>query len=90
MNKAICFVILISLSSLTVMAQDASSEADLAFAKKGKRIKIDFGDELVQGEVGTPDAMFLNTKKNHNFKKLIKIRENFNVEMDKSKNAFQK
>lgn len=57
---------------------------------KAGRIKLNFEDELIQGKRDNPELMMMNLRKRPAFKKLLKLRENFNPEMDRSKNAFQK
>jgi len=61
----------------------------LAFAEEGKKssgekktTSINFEDELIEGEVKKPELMYLLQKKQFNFKKLIKLRENFIPEMN--------
>ncbi|MGE3681651.1 MAG: hypothetical protein AB7G93_07990 [Bdellovibrionales bacterium] len=46
-----------------------------------KRTTIDFEDELVEGELKKPELFYLLQKKQFNFKRLIKLRENFLPEM---------
>ena len=46
-----------------------------------KRTKIDFEDELVEGELKKPELFYLLQKKQFNFKRLIKLREDFIPEM---------
>jgi len=46
-----------------------------------KRTKIDFEDELVEGELKKPELFYLLQKKQFNFKRLIKLREDFLPEM---------
>lgn len=50
--------------------------------KGGKKsTKIDFEDELVEGELKKPELFYLLQKKQFNFKRLIKLREDFLPEM---------
>jgi len=51
---------------------------------KGKKTTIDFEDELIEGEVATPELLYLMQKKQFNFKKLIKLREDFKPEMHRT------
>lgn len=91
MNKfSSLFLFLISVGVTAPAFADQEEKPALVSADKNNRIKIDFEDELVKGKFNSPEMMYINTRKNNNFKKLIKIRENFNSEMDKSKNAFKK
>jgi len=46
-----------------------------------RRTKIDFEDELVEGELKKPELFYLLQKKQFNFKRLIKLREDFLPEM---------
>ncbi len=43
--------------------------------------RIQFDDELVEGEVRKPELFYLLQKKQFNYKRLIKLRENFLPEM---------
>jgi hypothetical protein len=49
--------------------------------KDKKRTSINFEDELIEGEVKKPELFYLLQKKQFNFKRLIKLRENFLPEM---------
>jgi hypothetical protein len=70
--------ILITALSLSSAAQDSKSGASK------KTTSINFEDELVEGEVKKPELMYLLQKKQFNFKKLIKLRENFIPEMNRT------
>jgi hypothetical protein len=43
--------------------------------------RIQFDDELVEGELNKPELFYLLQKKQFNYKRLIKLRENFLPEM---------
>jgi hypothetical protein len=64
-------------------APSAKSPAKGSAAKNGEKKKttIDFEDELVEGELKKPELFYLLQKKQFNFKRLIKLRENFLPEM---------
>lgn len=66
-------VVLLALTVLSVKAQEG----------KGQRKKqtIDFEDELVEGELKKPELFYLLQKKQFNYKRLIKLREDFLPEM---------
>ncbi len=51
--------------------------------QKGSKKKqtIDFEDELVEGELKKPELFYLLQKKQFNYKRLIKLREDFLPEM---------
>lgn len=71
---------LVTLIGLTV-GLSASAQTK---GKKLRRTKIDFEDQLIQGEVKKPELFYLLQKKQFNFGKLIKLRENFIPEMTKT------
>lgn len=51
-------------------------------SKKGKRqAVINFEDELIEGDIKKPELMYLLQRRQFNFKRLIKLRENFLPEM---------
>lgn len=62
---------------------------ELVFPDKNKKIQLNFTDELVQGNHVSADSMFMDSKKGAVMKKLIRLRENFNSNMEKSKNEFK-
>jgi hypothetical protein len=64
------------------LAQNASA--------KPKRTNVDFEDQLVQGEVKKPELFYLLQKKQFNFGKLIRLRENFVPEMGKTAEDIEK
>lgn len=95
MNKKYLILVLLALS-LNVWAQespppDASADAkpDLAFPDKKKKIQLNFSDELINGNAANTDVMLMDNAKSASMKKLIRIRENFNLNMEKSKNEFR-
>jgi hypothetical protein len=63
----------------TKTQQKSSSGGEKSGDKK--RTKIDFEDELVEGELKKPELFYLLQKKQFNFKRLIKLREDFLPEM---------
>lgn len=69
----------VSLQGLPVFAQSKARSGD-----SKKTTSINFEDELIEGEVKKPDLMYLLQKKQFNFKRLIKLRENFLPEMNRT------
>jgi hypothetical protein len=49
-----------------------------------RKTSIDFEDELIEGELKKPELFYLLQKKQFNFKRLIKLREDFLPEMRRS------
>lgn len=62
-------------------AQENKPAASGGGEKEKKKTKIDFEDELVEGELKKPELFYLLQKKQFNFKRLIKLREDFLPEM---------
>ncbi|MEK2645816.1 hypothetical protein [Bdellovibrio sp. BCCA] len=52
-------------------------------------MKLNFEDELVTGSTEKPDMSSFNTKTDFNYKKLIRVRENFVNEMEAGINDFK-
>lgn len=93
--KIISFLILVTLGFSTFAQDDddmdSSDSATAAtpapktkFIKKSKRTEVNFEDQLIKGEVQKPELFYLLQKKQFNFSKLIKLRENFLPEMKKT------
>ncbi len=71
-----------------VLLQDVSAQTEAA---KGERKKtLSFEDELVEGATQKPELFYLFQKKNFNYKRLIKLRENFLPEMRKTSEDLQR
>lgn len=49
---------------------------------KDKRTSVNFEDELIQGDIKTPELIHLLRKKQFNYKRLLKLRDNFLLEME--------
>ncbi len=59
-------------------------------SSKGKRTTIDFEDELIEGQAQKPDLSYLLQKRQFNYKRMIKLRENFLPEMRKTSEDMQR
>lgn len=90
-----------SLQMLTFTAQAQNSEttekikkspatSSANAAKDKRRQTIDFEDELIQGDVNKPELFYLLQKKQFNFKRLIKLREDFLPEMRRTSEEVQR
>lgn len=68
--------------------------SNLAFAQakqaESKKTSLSFEDELVEGATQKPELFYLFQKKNFNYKRLIKLRENFLPEMRKTAEDIQR
>ncbi|MEZ0392948.1 MAG: hypothetical protein ACAH59_12080 [Pseudobdellovibrionaceae bacterium] len=92
------FILGASLFSTSVQATDldpmdesttrAPAQSDPA--KPEKKKTLSFEDELVEGSTQKPELFYLFQKKNFNYKRLIKLRENFLPEMRKTSEDLQR
>lgn len=57
---------------------------------KENRATLNFEDELVEGSTQKPDLFYLFQRKNFNYNRLIKLRENFLPEMRKTTEDIQR
>ncbi len=57
---------------------------------KDKKATLNFEDELVEGSTQKPELFYLFQKKNFNYKRLIKLRENFLPELRKNAENVQR
>lgn len=81
------FILIASL----ILASAPSWAQDKKTAAAGKKTTdINFEDELIEGEVKKPELMYLLQKKQFNFKRLIKLRENFLPEMNRTAEGIQR
>ncbi|HPI39182.1 MAG TPA: hypothetical protein PLJ21_00155 [Pseudobdellovibrionaceae bacterium] len=58
--------------------------------QKMRRQEITFEDELVQGGTQKPELFYLLQKRNFNYGKLIKMRDNFIPEMEQTAKSLQR
>ncbi len=81
------FVLMLSilLSSSYLPAQQAG-----ASSVRERRATLNFEDELVEGSTQKPDLFYLFQKKNFNYGRLIKLRENFIPEMRRTTEDLQR
>jgi hypothetical protein len=87
------YFIIFCLIGMTVNLQIANA-ADTASGdkkpKKEKKQTLNFEDELVEGATNKPELFFLFQKKNFNYNRLIRLRENFIPEMKKTSEELQR
>lgn len=76
-------VAMVCLASVSARAEDkVVREADKTVFRK--KTVIDFTDVAVEGELTKPEGSYSVSKKKTTFKTLIKLRDNFNPELQKS------
>ena len=74
---------ILSLTSSAAFAQEkVTREADKTVFRK--KTTIDFTDVAIDGELTKPEGSYSVSKKKTTFKTLIKVRDNFNPELQKS------
>lgn len=81
MNKIYLNVVLLLLVSLSSAFAQNGKAPNRANEVPVKKHTLNFDDELIEGSVQKPELMYLLQRKNFNFKKLIRLRENFLPEM---------
>lgn len=79
-STVLCVVIFLSSN---VNAQEPSNQGE-------RKKTLSFEDELVEGATQKPELFYLFQKKNFNYKRLIKLRENFLPEMRKTSEDLQR
>lgn len=57
---------------------------------KERKATLNFEDELVEGSTRKPELFYLFQKKNFNYKRLIRLRENFLPEMRRTAEDIQR
>ncbi|WP_413288717.1 hypothetical protein [Bdellovibrio sp. HCB337] len=90
-----CSVVLFMSASAFAQEEEAAPAAPSSGAApkraKGTRTqKLNFEDELVEGGTQKPELFYLFQKKNFNYKRLIKLRQNFIPEMRKTSEDIQR
>lgn len=75
---------LVLLLILFSMGQAVSAQSKKQSQDDKRTTDINFEDELIEGEVKKPELLYLLQRKQFNFKRLIKLRENFLPEMNRT------
>lgn len=89
-NHANSNLLLILLLVLGLFTTNTSFAQDEEGPKKERKQTLSFEDELVEGSTQKPELFYLFQKKNFNYKKLIKLRENFLPEMRQTAEDIQR
>ncbi len=82
------FVVMLSiiLSFTVSSAQEGAASSPV----RERRESLNFEDELVEGSTQKPELFYLFQKKNFNYGRLIKLRENFIPEMKRTTEDLQR
>jgi hypothetical protein len=85
-NKiAFLIVFLLAIGALAQEAEFSESDLQSVDTSQYKKFNVKFDDEMVKGGVEKPEVEYLFQKADVNFKKLIRLRENFIPEVQKGK-----
>jgi len=71
-------LLLVSINFLFVQACFAQSQST-------RTTRLNFEDELIQGDVSSPDLLFILKSKNANYGRLLKLRDHFLPELNDTK-----
>ena len=82
----ILFAVLTLGVAAPAVAQDDEGSDDVRYKKK---TEIDFEDVSVDGELKKPHGAYLLDKRQSSFNPLIRLKENFNLEMIESVNQIR-
>lgn len=83
MKRFVAGLAALSLMSTGALAEDkVVRESDKTVFRK--KTTIDFTDVAIDGELTKPEGSYSVSKKKTTFKTLIKVRDNFNPELQKS------
>lgn len=94
-NKMIViFVLLMSIVAsdfaLAQSTRSSTTTTTTTTTTTKRKAQLNFEDELVEGGTQKPELFYLFQKKNFNYKRLIKLRENFLPEMRKTTEDIQR
>lgn len=78
------------MSSTTTTTTVSGDKTTTKTVHKERRAQLNFEDELVEGATQKPELFYLFQKKNFNYKRLVKLRENFLPEMRRSAEDVQR
>lgn len=80
--------------TMTMLIMSVFLSVDFALAQSSagpkKKATLNFEDELVEGSSSKPELFYLFQKKNFNYKRLLKLRENFIPEMKRTSEEIQR
>lgn len=85
-----CVTLPFSMALTECLAQTTPTALPAANLQTEKKQSLNFEDELVEGSAQKPELFYLFQKKNFNYKRLIKLRENFIPEMRRTAEDVQR
>jgi len=88
--QLICCTTLIFSVSVSPAQTAGATDSSVPTSNQEKVQSLNFEDELVEGSAQKPEFFYLFQKKNFNYKRLIRLRENFLPEMRRSAEDVQR
>ena len=89
--RVFTFVNVFGVLMLTAMPLSTrAAEPFTGGSKEPKKQTLSFEDELIEGGAQKPELFYLLQQKNFNYKRLIKLRENFLPEMRRTAEDIQR
>lgn len=82
MKRFLFLVTVVALAAPSFAEEKVIREADRVVTRK--KTVIDFTDVAIDGELTKPEGSYSVSKKKTTFRTLIKVRDNFNPELQKS------
>jgi hypothetical protein len=80
----LCFMLMLATPNFVLAQANAPASANSAGGPKSKKTTVNFEDQLIEGQAQKPDLLYLLQKKKFNYKRLIRLRENFLPELRQS------
>jgi hypothetical protein len=69
---------------LILSLPSAFAQSKAGAHQPAKRTSVNFEDQLIEGQTQKPELFYLLQQRNNNYKRLIRLRENFLPEMRKT------
>lgn len=84
-NKILIVTLLAALSANAQEAEFSESDLQSIDTSQYKKFNVKFDDEMIKGVTEKPELEYLFQRSDVNFKKLIRLRENFIPEVQRGK-----
>lgn len=88
--KVFTFVNIFGVLLIAALPRFANAAEPALVSKEPKKQTLSFEDELIEGGAQKPELFYLLQQKNFNYKRLIKLRENFLPEMRRTAEDIQR
>jgi hypothetical protein len=77
--KKVFSLLFVLFSTILLFAQVSLAQTET------RTTRLNFEDELIQGDVSSPDLLFILKSKNANYGRLLKLRDHFLPELNETK-----